>query len=67
MKVRDLMEKLATFPKDMDVIVQSRSDGEWGSFSARSHVKSVVRRKIDDDSAVVIRADDKWLSSGGFS
>lgn len=67
MTVDELIRKLRKLPNGHDVIVQSRSDGEWGSFSVRSPIQSIVTRKVDDGSAVVIRCSDKWHSSGGFS
>lgn len=66
MRVKDLIAKLRQFPPESDVVVQSVSEGEWGSFNVRSDVKSVVPRRVRDKKATVIRCAD-WFDSGGFS
>lgn len=59
MTVADLIAKLRRFPPHKPVVVQFTNDGEWGSFDARSEVRSVVWGKDDADNYAMIRCFEK--------
>ena len=66
MTAQELIKKLRAFPKGREVVIQFRSSGEWGSFDARSHIRSLVTRKVNGETATIVRCEDDWLESGGF-
>ena len=67
MTVEDLINKLRAFECESPVILQFRSDGEFGAFDARSSIRSLVKRKLGTQTVVVIRGADEWIDSGSFT
>ena len=62
MTVRDLIRRLSEMDKDAVVSVRHTTNGEWGSFDARSLVSGVVKRKH----GVMIKCKRQFVQTGAI-